>query len=59
MAVRENKLKNDVRSLLVVVFLLVLLGLIFIYSASSAYALEKFGSPHYFLKKQVLYLFIG
>jgi len=59
MAIIENKLKSDVRSLLVVVSLLILLGLIFIYSASSAYALEKFGSSHYFLKKQLIYLLVG
>ncbi len=59
MAITQNKLKSDIRSLLVIVGLLVVLGLIFIYSASSAYALEKFGSSSYFLKKQIIYLFIG
>lgn len=59
MAVVQNKLKSDVRSLLVVVGLLIILGLIFIYSASSAYALEKFGSSNYFLKRQIIYLFLG
>ncbi|MFH1644525.1 MAG: putative lipid II flippase FtsW [bacterium] len=55
----QNKLKSDVRILLVIVSLLIILGLIFIYSASSVYALEKFGAAHYFLKKQIIYLCLG
>lgn len=37
----------------------IILGLIFIYSSSSVYALEKFGSAHYFVKKQLVGLFLG
>lgn len=54
-----SKLKNDVRVFLIIVSSLILLGLVFIYSASSAYALERFGSSDYFLKKQFLYLLVG
>lgn len=38
---------------------LTMIGLIFIYSSSSVYALEKYGSHHYFLKKQCLGLLAG
>lgn len=55
----QNKLKSDVRVLLIVVSLLIVLGLIFIYSASSVYAMEKFGVAHYFFKKQIIYLCLG
>ncbi len=37
----------------------IILGLIFIYSSSSVFALEKFGSAHYFVKKQLIGLFLG
>jgi len=47
---------RDLRALLAIAAVLTLLGLIFIYSSSSVYALERFGSPHYFLRKQLIYL---
>jgi cell division protein FtsW len=49
-------LRWDGRILLLIASVLTLLGLVFIYSASSVYALEKFGSSHYFLKKQLISL---
>lgn len=51
----SSRLKSDARIFLSIVFLLTCIGLVFIYSASSVFALEKFGSAHYFLKKQLLY----
>ncbi len=39
--------------------MLLCVGLIFIYSASSVYAAEKCGSAFFFLKKQIIGLFIG
>lgn len=39
--------------------LLTVIGLIFIYSSSSVFALEKLGSAHYFVKKQFLGLIVG
>ncbi|MCK4517660.1 putative lipid II flippase FtsW [Candidatus Babeliales bacterium] len=59
---QKETLKHDTRMVLAVASVLTLLGLVFIYSSSSVYALEKFGSAHYFLKKQAVYLipaFIG
>lgn len=44
---------------LFVISALIIVGLIFIYSASSIYALEKFGYAGYFFKKQLVGLLIG
>ncbi len=59
MAKEKSGLRTNLRILLAIVAVLVLIGLIFIYSSSSIYALEKFGAPHYFLKKQLFHLLIG
>ena len=48
----------DVRLLFAVLFL-VGIGIVMVYSASSAVALEKFGSGAYFLKRQAAYSLIG
>lgn len=47
------------RLLLLVVCCLVVVGLVFVYAASSVFALERFGSPFYFLKKQLVGLALG
>lgn len=46
-------------NLLLPVFFLVGIGIVMVYSASSALALKKFGSDYYFLKKQVLFALLG
>ena len=46
-------------SLLFPVLLLVGIGVVMIYSASSALALKKFGNEYYFLKKQAFFALIG
>lgn len=51
-----DAIKNDVRGLISIAALLILIGFVFIYSSSSVFALEQFGSAHYFLKRQALYL---
>jgi cell division protein FtsW (lipid II flippase) len=56
MALPSNRLRDDLRNFLAVVLLLNLVGLVFIYSSSSVFALEKHGAAHYFLKKQLFYL---
>ena len=56
MAIVEKKLKYDLQFFFLIVLCLTTLGLIFIYSSSSVYALEKFGSSDFFLKKQFLFL---
>ena len=47
------------RWLLVVTLLLVGLGIVMIYSASTIRAQERFGDPAYFLKKQLLWSLLG
>jgi len=42
-----------------VVIVLVLFGLVMIYSSSGAFAYERFGKPHYLLAKQALAALIG
>lgn len=48
----------DVHMLLAVLFV-VGIGIVMVYSASSALALKKYGSDFYFLKKQALYSLLG
>ncbi len=48
----------DIR-MLFAVFFLVGIGIVMVYSASSAVALEKFGSGAFFLKKQALFSLVG
>lgn len=55
MALPYNRLRNDVRLFLYTAIALTIIGLIFIYSSSSIYALEKFGVAHYFVKKQLFF----
>ncbi len=55
MAVIFDRARSDLRIFLTIVGLLTLIGLVFIYSSSSVFALEKFGAAHYFLKKQAIY----
>ncbi|MBI4842329.1 MAG: putative lipid II flippase FtsW [candidate division NC10 bacterium] len=47
------------RFLLVVTLVLVGLGIVMIYSASAIRAQERFGDPTFFLKKQLVYAFLG
>jgi cell division protein FtsW len=46
-------------SLLFPVLFLVGIGMVMVYSASSALALKKFGSSYFFLKKQALFALVG
>ena len=48
----------DIR-LLFPVFFLVGIGIVMVYSASSAMALNRFGSDYYFLKKQATFALVG
>lgn len=57
-AVREQPLNYDVKLLFPVLFL-VGIGIVLVFSASSALALEKFGTDYYFLKKQALFALLG
>ncbi|MFC1658066.1 putative lipid II flippase FtsW [Candidatus Omnitrophota bacterium] len=46
-------------NILVITVILICIGLVMIYSASSIYAQEKFDSGMFFLKKHLFFLFIG
>jgi cell division protein FtsW len=54
----EESLYYDVRLLFPVLFL-VGIGIVMVYSASSALAFKKFGTEYYFLKKQLLFAVLG
>jgi len=57
------KYHKERRSLLNIIWcvvgILLITGVIFVYSASSVLALAQYGSAHYFLKKHLLGLFLG
>ena len=55
----KKKIRSDLHIFLGIVGTLLVIGLLFIYSASSIFALEKFGQSHYFVKKQLVGLVLG
>jgi len=55
----KDQLQSDLHIFLTIVATLVVIGCLFIYSASSVYALEVFGSSHYSLKRQLIGLVVG
>ncbi|MBL7178712.1 MAG: putative lipid II flippase FtsW [Desulfobacterales bacterium] len=57
-AVAQQPLNYDVKLLFPVLFL-VGIGIVMVYSASSALALKKFGTGYYFLKKQACFALLG
>jgi cell division protein FtsW len=59
MFLEREKLRADLKVFLSVITALVIIGLLFIYSASSVYALETMGNAHYFVKKQFIGLALG
>jgi cell division protein FtsW len=54
---KEDKLPDPV--LLLVTLILIIVGTAMIYSSSSIIALEKFKDGQYFLKKQLVFVFLG
>jgi len=59
MFTQRKELLTDLRIFVGIVAILIIIGLIFIYSASSVYASEQLGSAHYFVKKQSIGLVLG
>ncbi|MCK4265516.1 putative lipid II flippase FtsW [Candidatus Babeliales bacterium] len=59
MAKDKKPIKFSLQVLLIIVSILSIIGLVFIYSSSCIFASEKFGSSHYFLKKQIFFLMLG
>ncbi len=59
MLLQKKQIKRDLIILVATVIGLVCIGLLFIYSSSSVFALEKMGSAHYYFKKQVWAVLLG
>jgi len=57
-AQRSQSTPYDVQLLFPVLFL-VGIGIVMVYSSSSALAMKKFGSDYFFLKKQAVFALIG
>lgn len=55
----EQKLKYDFRIFLLITITFITLGIIFVYSSSSFFALEKLNQPFYFVKKQLIGIVVG
>lgn len=55
----EQNAKSKLLGFLLISAVLTLIGLIFIYSSSSVYALEQTGNSAYYLKKQAISVLIG
>ncbi|MBP9765451.1 putative lipid II flippase FtsW [Candidatus Babeliales bacterium] len=55
----QQKLKHDLSIFLLICTAFIILGIIFVYSSSSYYALETLNQPLYFVKKQLIGLVIG
>src|SRR5690606_1030973 len=56
---KKLPLYADLRVFLTIVATLILIGCLFVYSASSVYALELFGNSLFFVKRQLAGLCIG
>ncbi len=55
----KTKLTKNLNVLLGIVSTLIIIGMVFIYSSSSIFSLENYGTGHYFIKKQLFGLLIG
>jgi len=55
----KQKIKHDATIFISIVFTLIILGIIFVYSSSSFYALEKFNSPLYYVQRQCYGMILG
>ncbi|ASW42545.1 stage V sporulation protein E [Clostridium isatidis] len=56
---KKNNMKNIDYGLLCVIFLLLFVGIIMVYSSSSYYALYEKNSPEYFFFKEILWTGVG
>lgn len=55
----KKQVRSDLHILLFIAAILITIGLLFIYSSSSVYAIEKFGQSYYFVKKQLIAVALG
>jgi cell division protein FtsW len=56
---QKSQIQTDLYIFLSIIGILLIVGSLFIYSASSIYALETSGSSHYFVKRQVIGIILG
>lgn len=56
---RKASLYSDLHVFLVIIATLLLIGCLFVYSSSSIYALEMFGTPFFFVKRQIIGIVVG
>ncbi len=59
MLASKKPIIHDLQFFLGIISILLIIGSLFIYSSSSVYALETFGSSTYFVKKHLFGLFVG
>ena len=55
----KQKITHDAAIMQIIVGVLLLVGLIFIYSSSSFYSIEKYGTAFYYVKRQLIGLILG
>lgn len=55
----KNVASRTLAMLTLIITILIAIGTIYIYAASSVFSLEKFGSAHYFVSKQLLGIVLG
>lgn len=56
---KAYQLKKDLRLFIGIVICLIIIGILFVYSASSVFALEHYGTTYYFVKQQIKGLILG
>ncbi|HSC24873.1 MAG TPA: putative lipid II flippase FtsW [Candidatus Babeliales bacterium] len=56
---KKSSLSSDLNVFLTIIATLILIGCLFVYSSSSVYALETFGTSFFFVKRQLQALCIG
>ncbi len=54
MFTKNDQLRTDVQSFLGITVALIIIGFLFIYSSSSVYAIERFGSSNYYVQRQLI-----
>ncbi|MDD5634664.1 MAG: FtsW/RodA/SpoVE family cell cycle protein, partial [Candidatus Omnitrophica bacterium] len=52
-------MNKEAKIILIIASILIMIGVVMIYSSSAMYAYEKFGDSLFFVKKHLVYLFIG
>lgn len=52
-------MQSNRRSIFIITLLLLMIGIVMIYSSSAIYALDKFGESVFFLKKHIIFLMFG